>query len=79
MAAVASVGGDDAEVLVVGLHEDVAAAEVDLVGAQVAADDEEAVVERAAVGDLEAGQRRSRTSRACAAVAERSPKEKFCQ
>src|SRR5712692_11388363 len=38
----------DAQVLVVRLHLDVAAAQVDPVGAQIAAHDEEAVLERAA-------------------------------
>jgi hypothetical protein len=48
---VLSAGGDDAEVLVVGFHEDVAAAEVDFVGAEVAFDDEEADCQGAAVFD----------------------------
>ena len=41
--------GHDAQIFVVGRHEDIAAAEVNFVGAQVAADDEEAVLKRAAV------------------------------
>jgi hypothetical protein len=50
-------GGDDAEVLVVGGHEDVGGAEVDLVGAEVAADEEEFVGEGPAVFELgEAGE-----------------------
>src|SRR5207249_10296731 len=46
--------GDDAQVLIIGRHEDVAAAQVNLVGAQVAADDEKPIEERATIGDLEA-------------------------
>jgi hypothetical protein len=40
----------DAEIWVVRLHEDVAAAEVDFVGADVAAHDEEFVLESAVIG-----------------------------
>ncbi len=41
---------------VVRLHHDVGRAQVDLVGAQLALDDQVAAVDRAAVGDLRAGQ-----------------------
>jgi len=42
---------DDAEVLVVRLHEDVRAPEMNLVRAQLAAHDQVLVVDRAAIGD----------------------------
>jgi len=47
--------GDDAEVLVVGFHEDVGGAEVDFVGAEFAFDGEEIVGEGALGGDGKAG------------------------
>ena len=63
-------GTDDAEVLIVGLHKDVAAAQVDLVGAQVAADDQEAIGEAQRSRILvRRGSSRSRTVRRVFAVA----------
>jgi len=46
--------GDDAQVLVVRLHQDVARTQVNLIGAQVAAHDEKASFHRAAISDGEA-------------------------
>jgi hypothetical protein len=44
--------GDDTKVSVVRFHEDVRAAEVDLVGAQFALNDEETFIQGASAGDL---------------------------
>ena len=69
--------GDDAEVLIVRRHQDVAAAQVNLVGPQVAADDRGTYrpnEQRSAI--FRRGQRcvRGRALRVCA-VADSSPKE----
>jgi hypothetical protein len=45
-----SLSRQDTEILIVRLHEDIAAAEVDFVGADVALDDAEFVLEGAAIG-----------------------------
>ena len=66
--------GNDAEVLVVGFHEDVAGAEVDFVGAEGALDAEKLVGERALLGDFErAGSGALRAPREVAALCFTSP------
>ena len=49
-------GGDNTEILVIRLHEDIATAQVDLVRAQIALDHQKLVAQRAAVADLECRQ-----------------------